>query len=593
VQIEEKFPGLDATLGMGLLAASPDCVKLLELDGSLRFVNPSGLCLLEIDDAAVVDGRKLPDMWPEAMADNIRMALERANSGKIGTFSGFCPTAKGTPKWWDVAISPVYDSANKLVWLLSVSRDTTKEKSAELALLISEQKFRALADNIAQFAWMADASGNIFWYNQRWFDYTGTQLKDMLGWGWKSVHHPDHVERVVEKISSCFASGTIWEDTFPLRSADGDYRWFLSRAMPIHDEHGNVSLWCGTNTDITDQRNASQRLRQLARLIELSHEAIMVRGLTSGILLWNRGCEDLYGYTQAEAVGSQSHNLLHTENVLSAEQMETLLKSEGTWSGELVRTTKDGTRVVVDCRKQVIRVGDDYVVLESDRDITERRKSEEVRNLLVAELNHRVKNTLAIVQSLASQTARSSRSMGDFVCNFSGRLQSLSSTHNVLTETNWSGAPLGELIKSQVEFAATNMQRFKLGGQDVFIPQQAALQLTLILHELVTNAVKHGSLANATGEVSISWVVPIETPTDLQITWQETGGAAVCAPKSSGFGMSLIEKSGRLPHLSTEVTFGELGLICKIQVKLDEQPTGNPVKYFNPAKAKAHVTNAK
>ncbi|MEG4810454.1 PAS domain S-box protein [Microcoleus sp. F8-D3] len=130
----------------------------------------------------------------------------------------------------------------------------------------SEARFRALADNIAQLAWMTDATGWIFWYNQRWFDYTGTTLEEMQGWGWQQVHHPEHVDRVVEKFRRCTETGELWEDTFPLRGKDGSYRWFLSRAVPIRDGGGKVLRWCGTNTDITDRKlAAAERERLLAR----------------------------------------------------------------------------------------------------------------------------------------------------------------------------------------------------------------------------------------------------------------------------------------------------------------------------------------
>ncbi|MBE9185203.1 PAS domain-containing protein [Microcoleus sp. LEGE 07076] len=129
----------------------------------------------------------------------------------------------------------------------------------------SENRFRALADNIAQLAWMTDASGWIFWYNQRWFDYTGTTREQMQGWEWQQVQHPEHLDRVVAKFRRSIETGELWEDTFPLRGADGSYRWFLSRAVPIRDEQGKVLRWCGTNTDITDRLNAeAERERLLA-----------------------------------------------------------------------------------------------------------------------------------------------------------------------------------------------------------------------------------------------------------------------------------------------------------------------------------------
>ncbi|MEP6516953.1 PAS domain S-box protein [Microcoleus vaginatus] len=130
----------------------------------------------------------------------------------------------------------------------------------------SEARFRALADNIAQLAWITDPSGGSLWYNQRWFEYTGTTLEEMLGWGWQLVHHPEHLDRVVEKFRRCIETGELWEDTFPLRGKDGSYRWFLSCAVPIRDDQGNVLRWCGTNTDITDRKVAeAERERLLAR----------------------------------------------------------------------------------------------------------------------------------------------------------------------------------------------------------------------------------------------------------------------------------------------------------------------------------------
>ncbi len=130
------------------------------------------------------------------------------------------------------------------------------ERDRAQALQESEERFRTLADNMAQFAWMADESGWIFWYNQRWFDYTGKTLAEMKGWGWQQVHHPEHVDRVTDKFRKYIEAGEIWEDTFPLRRKDSEYGWFLSRAIPIRNSQGKVMRWFGTNTDITDLRQA-------------------------------------------------------------------------------------------------------------------------------------------------------------------------------------------------------------------------------------------------------------------------------------------------------------------------------------------------
>jgi PAS domain S-box-containing protein len=127
---------------------------------------------------------------------------------------------------------------------------------------VTDEDFYRLADSISQLTWIASASGEIVWYNQRWYDYTGTKPEAMQGWGWRAVHDPDLVDRVTEKFKQAFAAGLPWEDTFPLRRHDGVYRWFLSRAQPYKDAAGQILRWYGTNTDVTDQRISEARLRQ-------------------------------------------------------------------------------------------------------------------------------------------------------------------------------------------------------------------------------------------------------------------------------------------------------------------------------------------
>ena len=115
-------------------------------------------------------------------------------------------------------------------------RSASKRELTERAVREGENHLRAMANNISELAWMTDAKGAVLWYNERWFEYTGTTLEEMAGCGWQKVHHPDHLQRAMAEIGKCFSSGDVWEDLLPLRGRDGSYRSFRSRAVPIRNK---------------------------------------------------------------------------------------------------------------------------------------------------------------------------------------------------------------------------------------------------------------------------------------------------------------------------------------------------------------------
>ncbi|WP_169799492.1 sensor histidine kinase [Novosphingobium lentum] len=177
----------------------------------------------------------------------------------------------GTSVRVSITVSPIRDAGGAIVAASASVRDAGPYLDAQTQALEAKNRFQMLADNMAQLAWIAAPDGAITWYNKRWYDYTGTNFEDMQGWGWQSVHHPDHVEQVVLRLKRSFESGAVWEDTFPLRGKDGTYRWFLSRAQPIRDDAGTVTSWFGTNTDVTELLDKEEQVRIL--LLEVNHRS--------------------------------------------------------------------------------------------------------------------------------------------------------------------------------------------------------------------------------------------------------------------------------------------------------------------------------
>ena len=153
----------------------------------------------------------------------------------------------------------------------------------------SEEQFRTLANSIPQLAWMAEADGSPFWYNQRWCDFAGVSMQNLVESSWAYLRHPDHEHRVLAGIQRAIETSDSWEDTFPLRCRDGEYRWFLCRAVPIHGSQGDVVRWFGTATDVTDQIAAEDRIRTLNRQLEQRVDELetIMQALPVGIAILN------------------------------------------------------------------------------------------------------------------------------------------------------------------------------------------------------------------------------------------------------------------------------------------------------------------
>ncbi|MBW8303491.1 MAG: PAS domain-containing protein [Brevundimonas sp.] len=203
-------------------------------------------------------------------------------------------------------------------------------------------------------------------------------------------------------------------------------------------------------------------------------------------------------------------------------------------------------------------------------DVTETVRSTERQKLMIDELNHRVKNTLATVQSIAMQTARSHSDPRSFAEGFQARLLALSHTHDLLTRSHWEGADLGDILQHETE--AHGSSRVSANGPRVALAPATALSLGMIFHELATNAAKYGALSAPEGRLLVDWSVADQTRPRLELVWRETGGPAVSAPERKGFGSRLIERNVRHDLAGEiELDYASGGLTATFSIPLDRE----------------------
>jgi two-component sensor histidine kinase len=239
---------------------------------------------------------------------------------------------------------------------------------------------------------------------------------------------------------------------------------------------------------------------------------------------------------------------------------------------ETVRMAKDGHRIDISLTVSPVRDKSGMLVGASKvgRDISERKRAEETRRLLLNELSHRVKNTLATVQSIARQTLHRARSPAEFVSTFSGRVQALARAHTLLTENTWQGTEMMQLVRDQLQLGGVDDNRISCSGPLITLDPQAALHLALVLHELGTNARKYGSLSVPRGRLSISWGMQTNGGRHILLDWKERDGPEVHAPSERGFGTTLIEQSLYTDGGTASIHYGSEGLTCHIKFPLQD-----------------------
>lgn len=393
----------------------------------------------------------------------------------------------------------------------------------------------------------------------------GRQQDDLVGKRLLVEMPGNKDEGLFDAYVSVIETGQVWQNEF-------------------HYDHGGITAWFRTTAarsgdglavsfaDISEVRRGHERLRNLIDgvlafigvlspdgvLLEANEPAVAATGLARDRLIgqpfwdcywWNFDADTKDRLKQAIASAAQGKLVRYDAEIRVA-------GDQRLWIDFQISPVLDPSGRVIE-------------LIPSGVDITDRKHAAAHRELLIKELSHRVKNTLATIQSMASQTVRSATSMEEFRGSFSARLQSVAASHDLLVESDHQNASLEGLVRGQVLPYAGEESRLSLGGTDVLLPGDIAHPLGLILHELATNASKYGALSAEGGHLRVEWRV--ETIDDLPmlfLDWHERGGPMVAEPTRQGFGTRLIERSLAADRDEAVITYAPEGLSCNLKMAL-------------------------
>jgi PAS domain S-box-containing protein len=317
----------------------------------MQFMNKYGLEIIGVTEEQVT-GKTDEEIIPAEVYQHYLPYLIRALETKEKQHFEFDFTIEGNSFSYVNDYVPLLGDNHEVYLVLSIAMDITARKRSEKAMEVSEERFRTLADNISQLAWMADMHGILFWFNKRWYEFTGTTYDEIMEKGLGIVVHPDYFEKVMAGYLDAVQKGEPWTETFPMRKKDGTYRWFLSHAMPIYDRDHTIMRWFGTNTDVTDLHDIREELRLAAerfdRIMSSNIIGMVISDLNGGIISANQYYYNLTGYSEEEIL---QNNIMWT--TLTAPEYAPVdaravdeLRRFGTctpYEKEYIR--KDGTRV--------------------------------------------------------------------------------------------------------------------------------------------------------------------------------------------------------------------------------------------------------
>jgi PAS domain S-box-containing protein len=558
----------------------PVALHAVAADGRIGHANRAELALLGYEREEYI-GRHIADFHVDRpIIDDIMERLARGLT--VEKVPARLRAKDGSIRHVEISSSGHFVEG-QLAYTQCCTLDVTATKVAEERHSLGQRRFKHTLDALPIAVYTTDPNGRITYFNEAAADLAGR--RPTLGEMWCVTWRLYQLDGTRLPHDQCPMAVALKERR-PVTGVeaiaerpDGTRRRFAPYPTPLFDEAGVLIGGVNMLLDVTERHERDMERARLAAIVMSSDDAIISKTLDSTITSWNAGATRIFGYEAEEMIGQPINRLIPLERHGEERQViAKLARGERVEHYETVRMAKDGRRIDISLTVSPLRdrLGNIVGASKVGRDISERKRAEEMQSLLVGELSHRIKNTLATVQSMAKQTLRRSKSIEEFVNSFEGRLQALASAHSMLSDSHWQGAELTSLIHKIV---AEDGGRMVLSGPQIMLGSQATLHLSMLLHELATNARKYGALSGPGGQLALSWSLHRSPEQAVHLSWVETGHTLM-RPGKPGFGSKLIQSLVNGGH--ARMSYGASGISWEIRMLLPEPVPSRLPQFLQP-----------
>ena len=531
-----------------VVSAMPDAVIAFDMDGNITSWNAAAEKLYGHERGGMA-GLSVDMIFPSGWSGSARDYIAQITAGEHTHFDLTRETRTGLDRTIAVTAAPVRSASGEIIGASSVHRDVTDERR-------SEQRLRSILDNLFAFVGVLEPDGTLLEANRAPLEAAGIQIEDVAGkkfWNcyWWN-YAPEAQARLKQACERARTGETVRYDA-EVRVAGEQLLWIDFQLAPLLDDDGSVVNLIPSGIDISERRAAMQALitsrDTFQKLVTRSpfgiytvDENFRLAHVSDGAQPVFSNVRPLIGHDFAEALRTIWPEPFASEAISLFRN--TLATGEPYHAPSTIERRNDSDAVeAYDWMIERIVMPDGRPgVVCNFYDLSERQRYDEHIRYLMREVNHRSKNLLTVVLSMARQTARASPP-AEFVDRFSQRLLALSGSQDLIVEGNWGGVSVRGLVTSQLRHLGAEMQanRITTDGPEIIFTPTAAQGIGMALHELSTNALKYGSLSGPAGTVAITWDT-VNDGKSYRISWSERGGPPVSPPEASGFGRTVIER---------------------------------------------------